>query len=125
MRRYNSITITKVLATVFVVYCHGKNIFGYGNVESPKYLYPIFSLMGTAVPLFMAISGFLMFKKSTTFKENIKNRAKRLLVPFLIWNTIYVCIELTGHKLIPSYFSSIKWGGGTGKCENNYWDTIL
>lgn len=107
----HSITIIKVIATLFVVYIHGRNIYGYGDVDSPVYFRPLYALFNTAVPLFFAISGYLQFRKPVEFKTNLIKKTKRLLIPFLVWNSFYVLLELIGHKVLPRLFASTNWGG--------------
>ena len=51
------------------------------------------SLTSVAVPLFYAISGFLFFNDISTTKKcfpKITKRVRTLLVPYLIWNVIFV-----------------------------------
>ena len=48
-----------------------------------------------AVPLFFVCSGFLFFYKTSDFSFNIylnklKKRVKSLLIPFLIWNVLFI-----------------------------------
>lgn len=47
-----------------------------------------------AVPLFFFISGLLFFKNVLSIKDcigGIKKRVRTLLVPYLIWNIVFVC----------------------------------
>lgn len=51
------------------------------------------SITSVAVPLFYSISGFLFFNGITSVKQcfpKIKKRVRTLLVPYLIWNIIFV-----------------------------------
>jgi peptidoglycan/LPS O-acetylase OafA/YrhL len=50
------------------------------------------------VPLFFVISGFLFFYRTdfseTVYKHKLKSRAKTLLVPYLLWNSIAILWKL-------------------------------
>ena len=66
--------------------------------------YIIESFVRIAVPLFFFISGFLFFKKVENFgwveyKNKIKNRVKRLLVPYLLWNIIVIVLKYIFYKI--------------------------
>ncbi len=61
-------------------------------------------LFGPAVPLFFMISGFLFFMglnhfDMVTYKQKIKRRAKTLLIPYLLWNFIYLLPTLANTLL--------------------------
>lgn len=43
-----------------------------------------------AVPLFFMFSAYLQVKKNDSYTVLLKKRAKTLLVPFILWNAIYV-----------------------------------
>ena len=106
-----TITVIKVVATVFVLYIHGANLFGYSNCEVPRYLIPLMALFECAVPAFMSVSGYLLFRKPLRFGENIKKKTWRLAIPFLIWSIFWIVFELLGHIVMPDKFSNILgWG---------------
>ena len=46
------------------------------------------------VPLFFTISGYLFFLNYSKYDyyRKIKTRTKSLLVPYLIWNTFFICV---------------------------------
>lgn len=49
----------------------------------------------TAVPLFFLISGYLFFCRANSFgwnvyKKKISSRVRTLLVPFMLWNALYI-----------------------------------
>ena len=57
------------------------------------------SICRSCVPLFFVISGFLFFNNIHTlsldvYKNKLKSRVRSLLVPYLLWNLIGVCILL-------------------------------
>ena len=90
---------------VLVIHALNYNIYGVGiggeffrGVQSffaedfPKF----------AVPLFFIISGFLFFFTANSLNSvfvKMKKRVFTLLIPFLIWNTVYTLIILVGFNL--------------------------
>lgn len=118
-----------IIGVVFI-HCFGKE-FDYDSINlmdlTPIDFYNLFRVSVShvathvCVPLFFIISGYLFFTKLNTWNTivyltKIKRRAKTLLVPFLIWNTIAVLI---------SAFISFRQGGLIGIQEffsdNGYW----
>lgn len=92
---YNSqkIRVLSFWMIVLVVYIHSYYL------EAEARTIPNFvqmlgsSITSVAVPLFYAISGFLFFNGITSVKQcfpKIKKRATTLLVPYLIWNVVFV-----------------------------------
>ena len=59
-----------------------------------------------AVPLFFAISGYLFFYKCdfnySVYKTKIQKRLRTLLVPYLLWNLIYLLYVLATQMMLPS-----------------------
>lgn len=57
----------------------------------------------TAVPLFFAISGYLFFLKddgtTALYVQKLKSRARRLLLPFIIWNLIVLGLFLLAETI--------------------------
>jgi surface polysaccharide O-acyltransferase-like enzyme len=61
-------------------------------------------LMRYAVPLFVILSGFLLYfrdksKPPLTYPFFLKKRLKKVLIPYLLWTVIYVCYS-SSHILI-------------------------
>jgi len=87
---------------------HGAK-FGADNPDWYFYFINFFSevLGSICVPLFFMISGFLFFYRKEfsgeVYMEKLKSRAKTLLTPYLLWNTI--AIVWTLKRLLP-YLSS-------------------
>lgn len=65
-------------------------------------------LRGQSVPIYFFISGFVFFLGIELTKENyikkLKNRMKTLLIPYIIWNTLAILLQL--FYFLP-WFSSI------------------
>lgn len=54
-------------------------------------LYPLAYWFGdTGVPAYFFISSLLLFYSSKTYFQQIKSRTKTLLIPYLIWNGLYL-----------------------------------
>lgn len=69
-----------------------------------------------AVPLFFVCSGFLFFYKTSDFSFNtylnkLKKRIKSLLIPFLIWNILFIIINnlLSDGYIIGKGFEMKDW----------------
>lgn len=77
------------------------------------------TLFGPAVPLFFMISGFLFFAGQneydvTTYKQKMLRKAETLLIPYLIWNIVYLMPTLVTtlmgkHDYGVWYFVSSLW----------------
>ncbi|MCR5184435.1 MAG: acyltransferase [Opitutales bacterium] len=65
-------------------------------------------LMNVAVPLFFAISGFLLFWKKdfkfSIYTKKLKKRIKTLVIPYLLWNIFAVLILCFLGGFLKSYF---------------------
>ena len=60
-----------------------------------RLIYPISLWMGeTAVPAFFFISGLLLFYSKKTYMQKIKSRFQTLLIPYLFFNGLILCIYL-------------------------------
>lgn len=94
------------VAIVFIHYsiAGGIRIDGitYG-ADNPEWFIFIVNFISQAlarigVPLFFLISGFLFFYRSDfnkdVYKRKLRSRAKTLLIPFILWNTIAVLWQL-------------------------------
>ena len=72
--------------------------FRYGAYDTIRILFSE-GLCRVAVPIFFLISGYLFFVRLEEWDRNIwlkkiKKRVRTLLVPYLIWNCIAICISL-------------------------------
>lgn len=63
-----------------------------------------------AVPTFMLISGYLLFREGTmsvdVYKEKLKSRFHTLLIPYFIWNLLFLIYIFGCFWTIPSLMSS-------------------
>lgn len=101
------LTVMKVLASLLVIYIHGANIYGYSGLAMPVYFRPFAALAKSSVPVFMAVSGYLMFRKPILWRENLIKKTRRLAVPFLIWSVVWIVFELAGHAVMLERFSDV------------------
>lgn len=87
----NKIILFSFLMGVVIVYQHVR--FGNEDVQwlNELHLFRVF-LGKTCVPMFFAISGYLFFRgfKWNKLKSKLHRRVHTLLIPYLIWNILYV-----------------------------------
>lgn len=96
----NKIVILSFLLCVGVVYQHTQ--FRPELSTSFDNLHKfIFFIVETCVPFFFAISGYLFFRNYSVDKicRKFKSRVKTLLIPYLIWNTLFVAFMLVMNSL--------------------------
>lgn len=86
------LAISVVMIHIFINGCN--NIF----------TYLLQNIIFLSVPLFFIISGFYFTNSSKPYKQKIKDRLKKIAIPYLIWNTIAWIVSLrnTGFTL-PSF----------------------
>lgn len=89
-------------------------------------------LCHVAVPIFFVISGFLFFSnfgkgELTIWKKKFLGRIKTLLIPYLIWNLLYLLfiLRMSGEWEIASSNGLVEWISGKGGwrifwCSNNW-----
>ncbi len=88
-----------IICAILVVFLHS---FSYAkdNYEPPNiFAYKLEFLISrdlaqAAVPVFFAMSGFLFYRRFTVagMGEKLKGRFLTLVIPYLIWNTIYTAV---------------------------------
>jgi fucose 4-O-acetylase-like acetyltransferase len=97
-RRISSL---RLIIIVFVVFIHnsaidkGVNFIDGTEVYTiPVYVQKIVLLMSlftcAAVPLFFLISSVLLYVKETTYTNNLKKKARTLLIPYAAWNMLVI-----------------------------------
>lgn len=93
------ITIINLLATLLVVLLHSNPLLRFGieiSSEHP-FIYTCYILSQTAVPTFFFVSAYLFYSSKPDFSDlrtKLKRRMHSLLIPYLIWNTIWVFVYL-------------------------------
>jgi surface polysaccharide O-acyltransferase-like enzyme len=96
MKRILSIDLLKILAILGVIVIHtyekALSQTSYDILGHP-FIFLVERSARFAVPLFFIISGYLLFhrySKQYSLKEFYWKRCIRLLIPYLIWSTIYI-----------------------------------
>ena len=117
----NKITIISFVCSLLVIWIHTYNAKSYAlNSECKGLGWLTWSIenfwseiIGIAVPTFFLISGFLFFRTFSWDKlfEKYKTRAKSILLPYLIWCTLYYLyfVILTNVPIIKDYISSERY----------------
>lgn len=79
----------------------------------------VISLFDWTVPVFFALSGYLMFVNYSpdSYARKLKNRISRLVVPFFVWNVIFVSCFLLTKWLMPG----LATGADGGHVQNGVW----
>ena len=95
----NKITIITFFCSLLVIWIHTFNLDVYGIDEKAtgfaKIVYYIENTWGSltqiAVPFFFFVSGYLFFRtfSPNSIKEKYKSRIHSILIPYLIWCTVY------------------------------------
>jgi peptidoglycan/LPS O-acetylase OafA/YrhL len=87
----NKITFIQFVLSIGIVYQHTQwNYTGSIYLNATQTF--LFYLIETCVPFFFMISGYLFFRtfKIQNLKQKLFSRVKTLLIPYLLWNTIYM-----------------------------------
>ncbi len=97
---YRKKTMVHFVLSILVFFIHFRVFSVYREDALLNEAFRLFSpLTEVAVPLFFAISGALFYRNyslSGTIKK-WKNRFFSLLVPYLLWNSIWLCLALLGY----------------------------
>lgn len=111
------IKVLKIWLTIMIIFIHSyteKVVFTEESVvmQVPIWLYWIKFFVSRiisqcAVPGFFFISAVLLYKKNFTWVENIKKKLKTLLVPYIIFNTLWIVICFIAQNItfLRPYFS--------------------
>lgn len=65
-------------------------------------------IMNVAVPMFFTMSAWLFFRSGWTwdsYADKLRRRVRSLLVPYIIWNILYLIIWYAAQQLLPSLIS--------------------
>lgn len=99
----------RVIAILLVIACHC-----FGNIDniSPTIISIITYLEMPCIGLFIALSGALLLPLKYSPKDFIKRRLSKILIPTLLWSTIYLCLSsrLTVFNIASSFFVPIGSG---------------
>lgn len=95
------VSLVYLICTLFVVMIHANNLdlFSAKGIQLPHYI--IFlenfitdNLCRIAVPMFMFLSAFLLYSNLiwNNVLDKMKRRIRTLLIPYLMWNTVYMIV---------------------------------
>jgi hypothetical protein len=118
-RRIGFLRLVLVLALVFL---HYGGVYGSSFSPYPGYQgqpLPVAAILisfvlfigFTAVPAMSAISGFLFFQGATPqrppdFARKLRRRVHSLVIPFLIWGTLFALVGYAVHLIYPDLFAA-------------------
>lgn len=82
-----------IISAILVIWIHAYNIEVYSS--SNRVLYWIQEAISQgiargAVPFFMMSSAFFLYSKSKTVSDVYRSRSKSVLLPYLLWNVVYM-----------------------------------
>lgn len=90
------VALLNFVATMLIVALHGLPQGRYSlDISNFPVYYSIMVLCQIGVPLFFFISGLLMYRNCTSIENvigKLRKRIKTLLIPYLLWNTLFVGI---------------------------------
>lgn len=113
MKRRDEFDAIRTFCNVLIVLHHSSFA---GTVLSQGCLFSLILIRDVAwtLPTFFLLSGYLLFQNMNmaAWRGKIVRRTKRLLVPFFIWNAIFVSLFLIIKFLVPTVVSSFENGGG-------------
>ncbi len=111
--KYNSqkLSVLSLLMIVLVIYIHGYYLEVEDYPISMAFQKVVIGFANGAVPLFYGISGFLFFKSVDSIKDCLPKICRRfhtLLIPYIIWNLVFVCwyLALTYLPGVSSFVNS-------------------
>jgi len=96
------ITWTRFPLVFFIImlHCYSVQRLNGNNEFYFKILYPFSLYLGeTGVPGFFFISGYLFFHSNKNYWGKLTNRIHTLLIPYILWNSIFVLLYLTAYVL--------------------------
>lgn len=112
--------VVKGMAIILVVLGHSIQYGTADSINGQYYDDPLFIFIYSFhMPLFMLVSGYLFYGSVMrhTFKHNIKNRFSGLVVPFIVWNTLYLFFD---RYINPSY-DKLSLGGVVSSYLGSFW----
>lgn len=105
---------------VVLIHARMKDVIIGGETVFNQLDYPIYSWVTTlfseilatiAVPLFFILSGYLFFYGATfdrvAYVTKLKKRTRTILLPYIIWNLVVVCLFFLAQTLLPSLMSGM------------------
>lgn len=112
------INVAKLCLAILVVFLHsyadGINFSdGVQVYDTPQWLHIMKSIISkiictSAVPAFFIISSLLLYKKEYNYIDNLKNKVKSLLVPYILVNSFWILFYFCAQQIpmLSIYFSN-------------------
>ena len=107
-RESRRISILKVWLSVMVVFVHSWNEISVAGeaaaAADPAWLdtlkYTVSDVLSrSAIPAFFLLSAYFLYRKPFSWTENIRRKAKSLLVPWFILNTFWILVFFVGQHV--------------------------
>ena len=97
----NKKTTVQFVLSLFVFFIHFRRFSPFQNAGDflADAMHALYALTHVAVPLFFVISGVLFYRNyslASTFQK-WKSRFFSLVIPYLVWNTLWLGLALLGH----------------------------
>lgn len=124
MKRFNEIDIVKGIAMLTVLWHHSFILYPIYMLDIPWCQHAM-AINGTFfMNVFFLVSGYLFaFSRKRSFVENLKGKAKRLLVPYLSFSAATLGMKLLAPSLVnrkvesfSAYMDKLLLGGGIMVC---------
>lgn len=98
------VTFLNTMATVLIVILHSESPLRFGmplDGEHYPFIWWVYMLTQTAVPLFFFISGLLFYRQCEwrDIPSKLKKRFFSLVIPFFLWNLLFVCLYFVLSRL--------------------------
>ena len=102
-KRFSAVMSTcSILSAILVVWIHAYNVEMYSDTNRVIYWLQDAISQGIArgaVPFFLMSSAFFLYSKDKNVWDVYQSRAKSVLIPYLLWNTVYMVILTVLHHL--------------------------
>lgn len=106
----------RVLATISVIVLHvsADILYQYGAIPNSNWwVGNMFDgLVRYSVPVFVMLTGALLFRKDYKIGDFLKNKFLRIVIPFLFWSLVYILYNLNTmalNNIQMSFAEKIKW----------------
>lgn len=106
MERNERLDIVRCIANYMIILLHASAVSQYcvtKGVEFEFWRFVCGPLCSSALPALFLISGYLLFCNFSldSWLQKLKNRVKRLLVPYLAWNFLFVVFYIIAANFSP------------------------
>lgn len=90
-----TMTTCSILSAIFVVWIHTYNVEVYSDANRVIYWIQEAISQGIArgaVPFFLMSSAYFLYSKDKTVSDVYRSRSKSILIPYLMWNAVYMVV---------------------------------